>query len=279
MENKSLTLTILKITLLAFIAILLSAILIILLVRPDGKLNLFKFSSKSKLVHDEEITEKIDNIIVSTKSADIEIEENETDIIKVKFYGDEDNKISVDKTNNTLNISDDSNNFCIGFCNYATQKLIISIPKSTLTKLELKTASGDINVPINLTNVNLKTISGDINLFQAINAKVETTSGDMKITEVEYLNAKTISGEVEVGFIKKQCDIKTTSGDIDLDVINLLENSKITTISGDVEIDKNQNSYIKTETISGEVEVRNNNRYADSELTIKTTSGDIEVED
>ena len=60
--------------------------------------------------------------------------------------------------------------------------------------------------------------------------------------------------------------------------LELLDDSDITSISGDIEINKNLGAYIKTETLSGEVNVENNDRYAKNELKIKTTSGDIEVE-
>jgi len=77
--------------------------------------------------------------------------------------------------------------------------------------------------------------------------------------------------------IAKICDIKTISGEIDIEKVNLENNSKIETKSGDVEISKTD-SYIVTETTSGETRTSNNNRYSKTELYIKTISGDITAE-
>lgn len=131
---------------------------------------------------------------------------------------------------------------------------------------------------INNQNLNIKTISGDVSVQKAENAKIETTSGDIEINEVNRLNAKSVSGEIIIKFLKSKCNLKTTSGDIEIDNLELLDDSDITSISGDIEINKNLGAYIKTETLSGEVNVENNDRYAKNELKIKTTSGDIEVE-
>lgn len=279
MENKALTIT--KIVLLSIIVVLLSTILIILLVKPNAGINFFKLSSKSELVYEKEITEPIQKIEVKTKAADIQVEKNDTDKISVKYYGEkEDKELSLTTDNEILNIIEETSYFCVGICNHAEHKIVISLPKDIEYEVDLKTASGDVYVPeISLSNISIKTVSGDIGVISAQSAKLETTSGDIEINEVNKLIAKTISGEISVNKIKRSCDLKTTSGDVDIDLIELTTNSKITTVSGDVEINTNRGSYIKTETVSGETSINNNDRYAETELTIKTTSGDIEVGD
>lgn len=279
MENKTLTIT--KIVLLSIIAILLTTILIVLLVKPKTNFNLFKMSSKSELVYEREITEPIKKINVTTKDSTIQVETNDTNKISVRYYGDKDDKeLDLSTTNEVLNIIEDTSYFCIGFCNYAEHKIIISLPKEIDYELDFNTASGDVYIPdITLSNISIKTISGDIKVINAKNANLESTSGDIEINEVEKLVSKTVSGEINANQIKRSCDIKTTSGDVDISLLEITTNSNISTVSGDVEIEANKDSYVKTETISGEVSIRNNNRYAKTELTVKTTSGDIEVGD
>lgn len=279
MSNKILTIT--KIILLTIITILLTTILIILLVKPSSGINLLKFSSKSELVYQEEIAKPIKKIQVTTKAADIQIETNNTDKMSVEYYGEKEGKdLNLTTDNEVLNINEEKSYFCIGICNYAEHKIVISIPKDIDYEIDLKTASGDIYLPTTkLSNVSIKTASGDIGVISAKNAKLETVSGDIEISKVNRLDAKTVSGEISVNQIKRSCNIKTTSGDIDIAALELTEDSKISTVSGDVEIDRNSGSFVKTETVSGEVSIRNNDRYAKTELTIKTTSGDIEVGD
>lgn len=277
MEDK--TLTIIKLVILSFIALLLTGILIVLLVNPKGNINFFRFSSRSELVYEKEITEPIKKINITTKASDIQIEDNNTDKISIKYYGEKDDKnLSVATDNETLNINEDGDYFCIGFCNHAEQKLVLSIPKDIDYELNLQTASGDVYVPdINLNNLNIRTISGDIGMVNALKAKLETTSGDIDVNNVNDLTVKTVSGEVNVNQIKRSCEIKTTSGDVEIELLEITNNSKISTVSGDVEINSNAGSYVKTETISGELEISNNDRYAKTELSVNTTSGDIEV--
>lgn len=279
MENKALTIT--KIVLLSVIVLLLSTILIVLLAKPESGIDFFHFSAKSELVYEKEIIEPIKKISVTTKATDIQLEKSTNDKIVVKYYGEKDaQELNLTTTNETLNITDDSSYFCIGICNYAEHKIIVSIPENIDYELDFQTASGDVYIPeIKLSKINIKTISGDIGVINANTANLTTTSGDIEINEVNKLTTKTVSGEVDVNKIKRSCNIKTTSGDVDIISLELTENSEIQTVSGDVEIEVNKGSYIKTETVSGEVSTNNNNRYAKTELTIKTTSGDIDVGD
>lgn len=279
MENK--TLTIIKLILLSIIALLLTTILIVLLVKPRSNFNLFKVNNKSELVYERDITEPIKKINITTKASSIQVETNDTNKISVKYYGDkEDKELDLSTANEVLNINEDTSYFCLGFCNFAEHKIIISLPKEIDYELDFNTASGDIYIPnINLSNIDIKTVSGDIKVINAKNANLESTSGDIEITEVEKLVSKTVSGEINVNRIKRSCDIKTTSGDVDISLLEITTDSNISTVSGDVEIETNSNSYVKTETVSGEVSIDNNNRYAKTELTVKTTSGDIEVGD
>lgn len=279
MENK--TLTIIKLILLSIIALLLTTILIVLLVKPRSNFNLFKVNNKSELVYERDITEPIKKINITTKASSIQVETNDTNKISVKYYGDkEDKELDLSTANEVLNINEDTSYFCLGFCNFAEHKIIISLPKEIDYELDFNTASGDIYIPnINLSNIDIKTVSGDIKVINAKNANLESTSGDIEITEVEKLVSKTVSGEINVNRIKRSCDIKTTSGDVDISLLEITTDSNISTVSGDVEIETNSNSYVKTETTSGEVSIDNNNRYAKTELTVKTTSGDIEVGD
>lgn len=277
MEDKPLA--IIKLVLLSFIALLLTGILIVLLIDPKNNINFLKFSSKSELIYQKEITDPIKKIQVTTKASDIQIENSNSDKISVKFYGEkEDKELNLTSDNEVLKIDEEETYFCVGICNFVEHKIIISIPKDIDYELALQTTSGDVYVPdISLTNISIKSVSGDIGMINADKAKLETTSGDIEVHNVSDLTVKTVSGEVDVNQIKRSCNIKTTSGDIDIELLEITHNSKISTISGDVEISSNVGSYVKTKTVSGEVDIQNNDRYAKTELVVTTTSGDIEV--
>ncbi len=55
-------------------------------------------------------------------------------------------------------------------------------------------------------------------------------------------------------------------------------NLEIETVSGDVEVNRINDTYINAKTVSGELEIYNNNKRNDLILNIATISGDIEIE-
>ena len=70
----------------------------------------------------------------------------------------------------------------------------------------------------------------------------------------------------------------TSSGSIEIDSLNITENSNINAKSGDVDIMSKNDIYIETETDSGDADVTNNNRMSEIVLKITTTSGSIKVD-
>ena len=85
------------------------------------------------------------------------------------------------------------------------------------------------------------------------------------------------TGDIELGNINKSLNLKTTTGDIEIESINLSENSNIETTTGDVKIDDINEVYVETESKTGDVRINDNDRYADYKLHIKVTTGDIKV--
>ena len=68
------------------------------------------------------------------------------------------------------------------------------------------------------------------------------------------------------------------SGDINIDELDIKENSRIEAKSGDVTINNNVcNCYVEAETNSGDKSINKFDRKSEIELKIKTTSGDISV--
>lgn len=245
-----------QIILLSIVAILLSAILFISLISPD-KLG-FYIGSKEELLK-EEIYEDINkNIEINTYSTDIKIKESNDDKIHVELYGknEEDYIITNDKI---LKIEQSKKRrFCIGFC-FLNSSITIYLPEEYNQNLKLNTISGDIVLENSIPKTQIKTTSGDVEVNKAKNISVNTVSGNVDINYAEVIN------------------INTTSGDIDIKKLDLIENSHITTVSGDVDIDGINDIYIETKTTSGKIDIKNNNRYSNIELNIKTISGDIEI--
>lgn len=275
--NKTNKLLIIKIVLLAIIAVLLFTIMFILLKKENALSS--DFTSTNKIVYENTFSSsEINNIKINGLSTDIRIEAIESDQIEVSVQAQKENTVTVSNDNNTLEITKNkTRDICIGFC-FSEDLIVVGVPKNYSQTLELKTSSGDIKVGY-LPNLTAKiiTTSGDAEILSATNIDIKTTSGDITVKYASNLKCSSTSGELELGTITESINLKTTSGDIELDNLTLKRNGIIKTVSGEVEINSLKDIYVETETISGREYIEQNNRYAKNELKIKTTSGDITV--
>lgn len=98
------------------------------------------------------------------------------------------------------------------------------------------------------------------------------------VDSVKRLQAEASSGNIAISKINEYCNLKTSSGNIDIESLNIIENSFISAKSGNVDIKSKNDIYIETETGSGDADVKNNNRMSEIVLKITTTSGSIRVD-
>ena len=221
----------------------------------------FEFKEKSKIVFDETYSiNDINAIDISTKSSDVKIRASEDDKIYVKIYSRKDDEYKVENKNNILLINKEKQSNCIGFC-YSKEEIQLSIPKEYIGTITSKSTSGDI----------LSTINNNIDY------KISTKSGDIKIHKARNISGKLTSGDLEVQNITSSIKYEATSGDIEIDNFTILKDSSIKVTSGDVEIDHVSDVYIDASVTSGNVKAKGSNRYADYELKVRATSGDINI--
>ena len=262
---KSKDLIILAIVLLSVLAIALTVGFVFLLRGNYNIINLrFDFSDSSmELINSKEVQSSlINNIDVKLFSTDVELKKSENENIRVELYSNNDNNLRIEVTEDVVKIEETENREVrIGFNN--RKKAIIYVPENYLGEFNLVTTSSDINSEIDL-------VSNKINIV--------TTSGDIELNNIGESNIVATSGDVWIGKASKTIDIKSTSGDIDIEELDLKENSKIETTSGDININNNTcNCYIEVETTSGDEYINKYDRKSEIELKIKTISGDISV--
>ena len=211
----------------------------------------FDFSKmKAELVYNEEFELKdIDTILVDVKSSDINIFESDSDKIVVKIYSDKKDGINVDTSEKELKIvNNQKSQMCFGFC-FVNRKIEIYMPNTYSGKFDIKTTSGDIRSDIETYN----------------DYKIKVTSGDIKIDKIKSLNGSATSGDIEIKEISSSINFKTTSGDIEIDMMDVKENSSIKVTSGDVEINKLTCDYVEASAKSGYIKIKNNDLHADYE--------------
>ena len=297
MNNKSSI--IVKIVLLSILAVVLLAIMMFFMV---SKWNFRKISfnfgngESSKLVVTEIYNvNDINKIDFKLLDSDVDIRYSDSDKVKLEIYDKNSKNILYGLNEGVLSVDFEKKSIiCIGFC-FNNRKTILYLPKEYSKSIVIDTASGDINIDnfslatidvstasgevdvIGAKEGDVSTVSGEVNLRDIPLLKVKTISGDIEIYNVVSLEGSSVSGEVNVTSLKSYINFKTTSGDYELNDIHLDRNSKISSISGEVQIDGLNLVYVNTSTISGEVQIGSSDRKSEIELSIKTTSGDIEV--
>lgn len=158
---------------------------------------------------------------------------------------------------------------------------------------DLKSSSGNIlvkngnEVSLNASSGNI--IAGDFNVLAADvssgNIKVgkigegtlKSSSGKIIVESAKNLQSKASSGDIAVNNIENSCELSTTSGNIVVERLSIIQNSSISAKSGNVIINEKNDIYVETQTGSGNADVQSSNRKSDVELKITTTSGNIKV--
>lgn len=143
----------------------------------------------------------------------------------------------------------------------------IEVPEKFHEDLDLITVSGDINVEnLSVSLLDLKTVSGDVSLANvtADKAYFKSVSGDATSTSTSF----------------KRFDGKTVSGDLDL--VNLQDAPMdFYSVSGNVtlKLNESKNRHFVVKSASGNIENKHaSNKNGDVEVSVTTTSGDIEIE-
>lgn len=273
------TMSIIKIVLLGIISLTLIFILVLLL-NKDMKFSGITLYEKTELVYEKDFTQEIDNLKINTTNNDVRIEENDTSTINVKVYDRKGIKPEAYVEKSTLIINNKKESKIGIFTGInGSSKIIISVPKNKLYNLNVKGVSTDTDSLVDLKDVKISTKSGDTVLKNNENVSINAISGDIDVEKINKLiSIKTTSGDTNIGEVNGKITLEATSGDVTIDKVNLLENSYIRVVSGDITIGKTNEIYLDTKAVvSGDIKINKNYRKADIELKMKTTSGDVRI--
>ncbi len=180
--------------------------------------------------------------------------------------------------NNIINLESSSGKIECGNINSGSFKSSSGdITVENGNEITLQTSSGSIKAG-NYNKLSAETSSGDVEVGNIGEGTIKTSSGKILVNEAKRLQAEASSGNIDISKINEYCNLKTSSGSIDIETLNIIENSVISANSGNVDINSKNDIYIETETGSGDADVKNNNRMAEIVLKITTTSGSIKVD-
>ena len=267
--------------------------------------------TSKKLVDEKEIV-NIKDIYVDSDIADVFIKTSETGTIKVELYSDDPETYEITELENKINVVLKEKSGSKGF-NFKNSKINLYIPASYANLINIENKTGDITMDdfssanfnavlttgdINIKEVNYATIkltTGDVEIDSAYSVKSEATTGDFEggtirfldvvvttgdinATELDTVKAKTTTGDIKFGIINDSLDLDTNTGDVTIEKVTVLNNSKIKTGTGDVNINQiNEGIYVEGKSNVGDVKIDSSDRKATTELIINTRTGDIRV--
>ncbi|MCX8058962.1 MAG: DUF4097 domain-containing protein [Spirochaetes bacterium] len=266
--------------------------------------------------------EELKNIDIELININLKFKKSDTSTIRVETRltyhskSEEDLKKYIDEYNKDIKIEKDS--FVINFSPknkfygpdifkniniIITGDITVFVPLNLkLEKFIIDIVSGDIDFKeVNImTKCEIKGISGNISIekseFDKLN--VNLVSGDFEIenSNMNYLFVNSVSGnfyaDLLVSNIQK-FQIKTISGNIELDVNNNFDQIYLETVSGDIKLNIKGSSfndfYLKANTLSGEININDKNysqkkgeiilneNIKDKKVIINSISGDINI--
>jgi DUF4097 and DUF4098 domain-containing protein YvlB len=156
----------------------------------------------------------------------------------------------------------------------------VYLPEAEYQSLTVQTVSGEIEVPADFTFAEIKaeSTSGDLTLRAKVTDGVtaRSVSGDITLDGASgEIQIETTSGDVEVSRSATQTlTVTTTSGEIDLENVSVRQGAYITSVSGDVELERFDAGSIHITTVSGDVE---GSLCSPKNFAVETTSGDIQT--
>lgn len=171
----------------------------------------------------------------------------------------QDLKLNFTSADINLIVTDDTEFKIIQYANRElSEKELFSINKTT-SKIEV--VEGDLGVKFSFNFFNFARVSYDIYIPKSYseNLEIKTVSGDVKILEgLELKNAK----------------LSSTSGDIEIPNVLKAKNVEIKSVSGDIDLGKIETQELTIGTTSGDIDIET----AENNVKTKSVSGDIEIE-
>lgn len=196
---------------------------------------------KSKKLEDRKYKE-IEELIIDTNAVDVNFYKSSDEYLRVVIYGFSTDTVDLVEGSHDLSIKvHKKEHRCMLNCK---QEISIYVP-NTLDKLEVSSIMGNID----LGEQNVK------------NLVINDETGNVNVNHVNFAN------------------IKTNTGDIIIKEIEATDNSKITTNTGNINIDKIIGLKVEAESDSGNVKVPTIENEEEFTLNVKTSLGNINIKE
>lgn len=228
--------------------------------------------------------ETLKRLEITGASADITIEKADSCVYRIEGFWDEHTIPELFYDTETLQVQLKGD----------ADRMTICVPPS-LTKLSVKTASGDIGAEIpSGCSVAITTASGDVSMeLQGSMVVVHSASGDVRLKGYAGdVDIRTASGDVQVENLSGRAEISTASGDVTVRYQAINANGSFSSASGDIliRVPEDTNPEITAVSMSGDIALANgvsdgrmvgkklHRQGGPFRLEINTLSGDIALD-
>lgn len=249
----------------------------------------------NELVLEQTYNTVFNKINIETKMSDIEIKHSIDNNVKVIVYGEND-YVNLTEKNNKLYIDIKEKNFiAFDFYKYIS-KIEIYLPMWYENLIRIDNEFGDIKIDeFNNSNLDIEqeygnilsmgvdfikveNNYGDVELTKANKARVTAKSGDVKVGVVKNLEVINEYGDIEIQTITEYLKLNNNMGDININKLEIEENSFINIKYGDIKIDSINEIYVAAKTEHGDIDIKTNYKEAETVLKIHNDMGDIEID-
>jgi DUF4097 and DUF4098 domain-containing protein YvlB len=252
-----------KIWLIVAASLLLAGLILFTSAMTVSGWDLSKLSTAKLETNEYSLSEKFNNISITTDTADIEFVATDTAEVSVICYEQVNSNHSVSVENDTLviKLTDTRKWYEYVGINFSSPKITVNIPLGEYTSLSIDSSTSDVNVPSGFTfeHINISGHTGDISL-DGISAKsidLSVSTGDVSVANtVCDGDIKVTASTGDMALTDVKCKNFTSDGDTgDISLKNVISSEKIfiERDTGDVNFDRCDASEIFVETDTGEV--------------------------
>jgi len=221
-----------------------------------------------------------ETVEIKTVSGDCVIKKGSDSEIKVHVvytYSDDEFKVVFEEEGNTLVMKEDFIKKERHWSHHGESHWTVTLPGKT--KVEFKSASGDLDANGLMKGLSVKVASGDVTAKDMMgNIHIKSASGDVKINDSSgEITVEVASGDITLSDVKGTFDIKAASSDIEARGIQFNEESSFKTVSGEllVKLSKTSAVDLNLAAVSGDVTLDYNGNPVKGYFEFKGKKGNI----
>lgn len=252
------------------------------------------YNMSSEIVFEETYLYDFNEFIIDSTMCDIDIKQSSDNNIKVVFKGDKDNLKVIEK-NNKLYVDIVEKNFI--YLDFYTElfKLEIYLPSNYNKVIRIDNEYGNVridefteaNFEINQEYGILKLLDSafvtihnehsNIKIESSDKVRIELDDGNINIKDVGGIYIESEYSNINIDSVLNYIKIKNENGNININNLNLADNSYIYNEYGNINIDLINEIYIKSKIKRGNKTIKNNYKDSDIELKLENSFGDINI--